>query len=113
MENIRLKSCSSILMVLFIGAVLLHHITKGYGSLICLTLALLVMFAQALLQYHLSKDLKMIRALEQNPTFDNLRLILALTQRLLTETQWLTDDSKVALKAIQERILSQLKSLSK
>ena len=86
MEKIRLKSCSPILMVLFVGAVLLHQITHGYGSLICLSLAVMVMAGQLLLQHQLSQDLKAIQsALEYKHHQESQQQILALTQRLLLE----------------------------
>ncbi|MDO4436248.1 MAG: hypothetical protein Q4B71_07550 [Cardiobacteriaceae bacterium] len=108
MEKIRLKPCSPILMVLFIGAVLLHQITNGYGSLICLLLAVIVMMGQMLLQHQLTQDLKAIQsALEHKHDWESQQTILALTQRLLQDNQWLTEDSKQALQAIQEQVLSQ------
>lgn len=93
-----IKNSSRLVSGLFIVGGLLYYPTNGYGTLISLTLAFIVLFGQKMLLTQANKDFSdMYQAkqfFEQTQNADYLHFIMARSEQMLKDNKVLSDKAK-------------------
>lgn len=101
-----IKNSSRLVSALFIIGGLLYYPTKGYGTLIALALALIVLFGQKMLLTQANKDFSdMYQAkqfFEQTKNADYLRFIMARSEQMLKDNKVLSDKAKREIQQLRE-----------
>lgn len=101
-----IKNSSRLVSGLFIIGGLLYYPTKGYGTLIALALALIVLFGQKMLLTQANKDFSdMYQAkqfFEQTKNADYLRFIMARSEQMLKDNKVLSDKAKREIQQLRE-----------
>lgn len=96
-----LKPCTPLVGGLIVLAALLHQVTHGYGSAICLLLIIIVMGGQALMLHQIRRDFATIAAAKAAFEADgdpaHLDAIDHIALRILHENKLLTAASKTRL----------------
>ena len=100
-ESAPLKPCTPLVGGLIVLAALLHQVTHGYGSAICLLLIIIVMGGQALMLHQIRRDFATIAAAKAAFEADgdpaHLDAIDHIALRILHENKLLTAASKTRL----------------
>ncbi|OOF38361.1 hypothetical protein BKK49_09845 [Rodentibacter rarus] len=101
-----IKNSSRLVSGLFIIGGLLYYPTKGYGTLIALALALIVLFGQKMLLTQANKDFNdMYQAkqfFEQTHNVDYLRFIMARSEQMLKDNKVLSDKAKREIQQLRD-----------
>lgn len=103
-----IKNSSRMVSGLFIIAGILYYPTKGYGSVIALAAALIVMFGQKLLLSQANKDFADMyhakKVFEETQNLDYLRFIQARSDQMLKDNKVLSDKAKTEIAQLQKYI---------
>ncbi|OOF37624.1 hypothetical protein [Rodentibacter heidelbergensis] len=101
-----IKNSSRLVSGLFIIGGLLYYPTKGYGTLIALALALIMLFGQKMLLTQANKDFNdMYQAkqfFEQTHNVDYLRFIMARSEQMLKDNKVLSDKAKREIQQLRD-----------
>ncbi len=101
-----IKNSSRLVSGLFVIGGLLYYPTNGYGTVISLALALIVLFGQKMLLTQANKDFADMyqakRLFEQTQNVDYLRFILARSEQMLKDNKVLSDKAKYEIKQLRE-----------
>ncbi|QPB43658.1 hypothetical protein [Rodentibacter haemolyticus] len=101
-----IKNSSRLVSGLFVIGGLLYYPTNGYGTVISLALALIVLFGQKMLLSQANKDFADMyqakRLFEQTQNVDYLRFILARSEQMLKDNKVLSDKAKYEIKQLRE-----------
>lgn len=93
-----IKNSSRLVSGLFIIGGLLYYPTQGYGTLIALALALIVLFGQKMLLTQANKDFADMhqakQLFKQTQNQDYLRFIMARSEQMLKDNKVLSDKAK-------------------
>lgn len=107
-----IKNSSRLVSGLFVVGGLLYYPTNGYGTLIALALALIVLFGQKMLLTQANKDFAdMYQAkqlFEQTQNYDYLRFIMARSEQMLKDNEVLSDKAKREIQQLREYSETQL-----
>ncbi|THA09689.1 hypothetical protein [Rodentibacter pneumotropicus] len=100
------KNSSRLVSGLFIIGGLLYYPTNGYGTVISLALALILLFGQKMLLTQANKDFTdMYQAkqfFEQTQNTDYLRFIMARSEQMLKDNKVLSDKAKREIHQLRE-----------
>ncbi|OOF62502.1 hypothetical protein [Rodentibacter pneumotropicus] len=101
-----IKNSSRLVSGLFIIGGLLYYPTNGYGTVISLALALILLFGQKMLLTQANKDFTdMYQAkqfFEQTQNTDYLRFIMARSEQMLKDNKVLSDKAKREIHQFRE-----------
>ncbi|OOF47986.1 hypothetical protein BKK52_07145 [Rodentibacter trehalosifermentans] len=101
-----IKNSSRLVSGLFIIGGLVYYPTQGYGTLIALALAFIVLLGQKMLLTQANKDFnEMYQAkqfYEQTHNVDYLRFILARTEQMLKDNKVLSDKAKREIQQLRD-----------
>ncbi|MCQ9120397.1 hypothetical protein [Rodentibacter pneumotropicus] len=101
-----IKNSSRLVSGLFIIGGLLYYPTNGYGAVISLALALILLFGQKMLLTQANKDFTdMYQAkqfFEQTQNTDYLRFIMARSEQMLKDNKVLSDKAKREIHQLRE-----------
>ena len=101
-----LKNSSKLVTALFIIGGILYYPTSGYGTVIALSAALIVLFGQKLLLSQINKDFADMyfakQQYEQTQNQDYLKFIAALSEQILQDNKVLSDKGKRELMALRK-----------
>lgn len=107
-----IKNSSRLVSGLFVIGGLLYYPTNGYGTLIALALALIVLLGQKMLLTQANKDFAdMYQAkqlFEQTQNYDYLRFIMARSEQMLKDNKVLSDKAKHEIAQLREYSETQL-----
>lgn len=101
-----LKNSSKLVTALFIIGGVLYYPTSGYGTVIALSAALIVLFGQKLLLSQINKDFADMyfakQQYEQSQNQDYLKFIAARSEQILQDNKVLSDKGKRELMALRK-----------
>ncbi|OBX88769.1 hypothetical protein [Haemophilus haemolyticus] len=101
-----IKNSARLVYGLFIIGGLLYYLTNGYGTVIALALALIVLVGQKMLLTQANKDfadMYQAQALfEKTQNYDYLRFIMARSEQMLKDNKVLSDKAKNEIHKLQE-----------
>ncbi|WP_032093319.1 hypothetical protein [Necropsobacter rosorum] len=101
-----IKNSSILVTALFVIGGILYYPTDGYGTVIALVAALIVLFGQKLLISQMNKDLADMyfakKQYEATGNLDYLKFILARSNQILTDNKMLSDKGKREVQMLQE-----------
>ena len=101
-----IKNSSRLVSGLFVIGGLLYYPTNGYGTLIALALALIVLFGQKMLLTQANKDFADMhqakQLFEQMQNYDYLRFIMARSEQMLKDNKVLSDKAKREIQQLRE-----------
>lgn len=101
-----LKNSSKLVTALFIIGGILYYPTSGYGTVIALSAALIVLFGQKLLISQINKDFADMyfakQQYEQTQNQDYLKFIKARSEQILQDNKVLSDKGKRELTALRK-----------
>ena len=101
-----IKNSARLVYGLFIIGGLLYYLTNGYGTVIALALALIVLVGQKMLLTQANKDFAdMYQAkafFEKTQNYDYLRFIMARSEQMLKDNKVLSDKAKNEIHKLQE-----------
>ena len=101
-----IKNSSRLVSGLFVIGGLLYYPTNGYGTIIALALALIVLIGQKMLLTQANKDfadMYQAQALfEKTQNYDYLRFIMARSEQMLKDNKVLSDKAKNEIYKLQE-----------
>lgn len=101
-----LKNSSKLVTALFIIGGVLYYPTSGYGTVIALSAALIVLFGQKLLLSQINKDFADMyfakQQYEQTQNQDYLKFIAARSEQILQDNKVLSDKGKRELTALRK-----------
>ncbi|OOF57930.1 hypothetical protein BKK56_00875 [Rodentibacter genomosp. 2] len=101
-----IKNSSRLVSGLFIIGGLLYYPTNGYGTLISLALALIVLFGQKMLLTQANKDFADMHQaktlFEQTQNADYLHFIMVRSEQMLKDNKVLSDKAKREIKQLRE-----------
>lgn len=107
-----IKNSSRLVSGLFVIGGLLYYPTNGYGTLIALALALIVLFGQKMLLTQANKDFADMhqakQLFEQTQNYDYLRFIMARSEQMLKDNKVLSDKAKREIQQLREYSEAQL-----
>ncbi|MFQ1014132.1 hypothetical protein [Avibacterium paragallinarum] len=107
-----LKNSSKLITALFIIGGIAYYPTKGYGTVIALVIALMILVGQKLLLSQINKDFAdMYFAKEQFEKLGNrtyLEFIVARSSQILQDNKVLSEKGKQELNALQQYATSAL-----
>ncbi|URL02445.1 hypothetical protein L4F92_03095 [Avibacterium sp. 21-595] len=107
-----LKNSSKLITALFIIGGITYYPTKGYGTVIALVIALMILVGQKLLLSQINKDFAdMYFAKEQFEKLGNktyLEFIVARSSQILQDNKVLSEKGKRELQALQQYATSTL-----
>ncbi|WP_118785615.1 hypothetical protein [Haemophilus haemolyticus] len=100
-----IKNSSRLVSGLFVIGGVLYYPTNGYGTVIALTLALIVLVGQKMLLTQANKDfadMYQAQALfEKTQNYDYLRFIMARSEQMLKDNKVLSDKAKNEIHKLQ------------
>lgn len=101
-----IKNSARLVYGLFIIGGLLYYLTNGYGTVIALVLALIVLVGQKMLLTQANKDfadMYQAQALfEKTQNYDYLHFIMARSEQMLKDNKVLSDKAKNEIHKLQE-----------
>ena len=101
-----IKNSARLVYGLFIIGGLLYYLTNGYGTVIALALALIVLVGQKMLLTQANKDfadMYQAQALfEKTQNYDYLRFIMARSEQMLKDNKVLSDKAKNEIHKLQK-----------
>lgn len=101
-----IKNSARLVYGLFIIGGLLYYPTNGYGTVIALALAFIVLFGQKMLLTQANKDFADMHQakdlFEQTQNYDYLRFIMARSEQMLKDNKVLSDKAKREIKQLRE-----------
>lgn len=107
-----IKNSSRLVSGLFVIGGLLYYPTNGYGTVIALALALIVLFGQKMLLTQANKDFADMhqakQLFEQSQNYDYLRFIMARSEQMLKDNKVLSDKAKREIQQLREYSEAQL-----
>ncbi|MEE3608404.1 MULTISPECIES: hypothetical protein [Avibacterium] len=101
-----LKNSSKLITALFIIGGIAYYPTKGYGTVIALVIALMILVGQKLLLSQINKDFAEMyfakSQFEQNQNPEYLTFILLRSDQILQDNKVLSQKAKKELSALQQ-----------
>lgn len=111
-----IKNSARLVYGLFIIGGLLYYLTNGYGTVIALALALIVLVGQKMLLTQANKDfadMYQAQALfEKTQNYDYLRFIMARSEQMLKDNKVLSDKAKNEIHKLQEFSQGELEKMA-